>query len=138
MATDIADGHGLLQSFVTSEEYVKWPFMEKPAYEPYWFEKFDPDKSRLWLWDNWFMSAYATGIYVLMVFVGQALMKNRQPFNLRKPLAVWNFFLASFSLFGFLRTGPDLWNVIMGEDGFHRSVCVRYIPSFMTHLCGKS
>jgi hypothetical protein len=106
-------------------EYVPWPFMENPKYRPYWFETFDPDKSRKWLWDNWKMSVYATAAYIVLIFIGQQFMKNRQPFGLRKVLALWNFFLAIFSTLGFLRTGPDLWNVLTGPDGFHRSVCIR-------------
>ncbi|XP_021962853.1 elongation of very long chain fatty acids protein 6 [Folsomia candida] len=112
-------------SFLMNQEYVEWPFMTNPTYPPYWFEEFDPDKSRRWLWDNWTLSVYATGLYWLMIFVGQWWMKDRQPFNLRKPLALWNFFLAGFSICGFLRTGPDLYDVLTGENGFHRSVCVR-------------
>lgn len=116
---------GNASSYFMNQEYVEWPFMENPTYKPFWFEVFDPDKSRRWLWDNWSLSLYATGIYWIMIFVGQRIMRDRQPFNLRKPLALWNFFLAAFSICGFLRTGPDLYDVLRGQNGFHNSVCVR-------------
>lgn len=104
---------------------MPWPFMENATYKPFAFEEFDADESRRWFWDNWTLSVYASVIYVISLSIGQYLMKNRQPFNLRKPLAAWNCLLAVFSLFGFLRTGPDLLDVIRGPNGFHRSVCVR-------------
>jgi len=71
------------------------------------------------------VSFHATILYVVMVFAGQMYMKNRPPFNLRRPLALWNLPLSFFSLCGFLRTAPDLWHVLQGEHGFYRSVCVR-------------
>lgn len=48
--------------------------------------------------------------------------KSVQPFDLRRPLAVWNLCLAIFSLFGFLRTAPHLLNIIWSH-GFYPSVC---------------
>ncbi|CAL8097177.1 unnamed protein product [Orchesella dallaii] len=112
-------------STLAEEEYVVWPFMENPRYKPFWFEKYDPEISRKWLWKNWTISIYVSGVYLLLTFCGQYWMRNRQPFNLRRILAIWNFSLAAFSIFGFLRTGPDLWDVLIGSSGFHRSVCVR-------------
>jgi len=105
--------------------YVEWPFMENPKYKAYWFEVYDPNASRKWLWENWTLSIYASALYLLLMFCGQAFMRNKQPWNLRKVLAGWNFSLATFSVMGFIRTAPDLFDVLMGQDGFHRSVCVR-------------
>lgn len=114
---------------IAEDDYVVWPFMENPKYKPYWFERYDPERSRKWLWDNWTLSIYVSGVYLLLTFIGQYWMKNRPPYNLRRVLAIWNFSLAAFSVFGFLRTGPDLWDVLAGPNGFHRSVCVRYCKS---------
>src|SRR5581483_5261459 len=93
-----------LKSFFINNTYHEWKFMDNPTYKPYWFEEFDPDKSRRWLWDNWTLSFHATIVYLILIFMGRWWMKDRPPYNLRKPLAVWNFFLASFSFCGLLRT----------------------------------
>ncbi|OXA47237.1 putative fatty acid elongation protein 3 [Folsomia candida] len=52
-------------------------------------------------------------------------MKTRKPFDLRKGLFAWNVALAVFSAFGFLRVFSELSDVLSGQNGFHRSICVR-------------
>jgi len=46
--------------------------------------------------------------YIIFCFGGQHLMKKRERFNLRYPLAYWNLFLSVFSFIGMLRTAPHL------------------------------
>eukprot|EP00123_Amoebidium_parasiticum_P000968 comp11927_c0_seq1/m.6592 comp11927_c0_seq1/g.6592 ORF comp11927_c0_seq1/g.6592 comp11927_c0_seq1/m.6592 type:complete len:313 (-) comp11927_c0_seq1:488-1426(-) len=64
----------------------------------------------------------ASAVYLVFCFGVQALMKNRQPFGLKRSLAAWNLLLATFSFFGAVRTVPHLLNNLFVE-GFHYTVC---------------
>ena len=46
--------------------------------------------------------------YMVLVFVGQRVMRDRKPFGLINSLALWNFALSAFSLMGACRTVPHL------------------------------
>jgi elongation of very long chain fatty acids protein 6 len=46
--------------------------------------------------------------YLAFCFGGQYLMKSRQRFDLRYPLAYWNLLLSLFSFLGMIRTVPHL------------------------------
>lgn len=71
-------------------------------------EKYDHTKWHDWMHRHWNVSLYASGIYVILIFLGQYWMKNREPFNLRKTLLYWNVTLALFSALGFMRSIPEL------------------------------
>ncbi len=60
------------------------------------------------MYDHWEWSVYASAAYVILIFWGQWMMQNRQPFKLRRLLTVWNVFLAVFSAIGFARSTPEL------------------------------
>jgi hypothetical protein len=51
----------------------------------------------------WWLSFFAAALYVLIVFGGQRIMRDRKPFDLRGWLAAWNLVLAVFSVAGSLR-----------------------------------
>lgn len=53
-------------------------------------------------------------------------MKNRPPFELKGPLIIWNLALGIFSLFGFIRSFPELVHVVRQPGGIYRSLCVKY------------
>jgi len=88
-------------------------------------EKFEDHESwRQWMWDHWHWSIYASVAYMTIVFLGQILMRNHEPFKLRGLLTFWNVFLAVFSTAGFLRSVPELVvSVVIDDGGFHKSVC---------------
>jgi hypothetical protein len=81
-------------------------------------------KCRRWMERNWMLSVYASVVYVCLIFLLQHWMKDRPAFKLRKALVVWNIMLAAFSIFGFLRTVPELM-YINSFYGFHLSICAR-------------
>jgi len=56
---------------------------------------------------KWFMVLYLGGIYLLKKY-----MKTREKFDLRAPLFLWNFCLATLSLFGAIRTISELLQLI--------------------------
>jgi len=78
---------------------------------------------RRWMSENWHKSWYFVGAYLLFIVSGQHYMKPRPKFELRKTLALWNFFLAAFSIIGATRTVPELIHVLR-TFGLHHSCCV--------------
>jgi elongation of very long chain fatty acids protein 6 len=102
-----------------------WPYIDPPIHEAFWFENFDVVKCRDWMEKNWSISLYICAVYILLIFLGQNWMKDRKAYDLKRPLALWNLFMALFSVFGFLRCMPELLHVLNGNNGFHRSICVR-------------
>jgi len=102
-----------------------WPYVDPPTIEAFEFEKWDAPGWRKWMVKYWPISLIAVGIYLFLIFSGQKIMKSRQAYNLKPAMILWNLGLATFSTCGFLRTFPELYQVISGPNGFHRSVCVR-------------
>ncbi len=102
-----------------------WPYVQPPVFESYWFENFNVVKSRNWMEKNWTISLYICVAYVLFISAGTKFMKNRKAFDLRGPLALWNLGFSVFSIAGLIRCTPELWYVLKGDNGFHRSVCMR-------------
>uniref|UniRef100_UPI00358F80CE very long chain fatty acid elongase 6 isoform X1 n=1 Tax=Myxine glutinosa TaxID=7769 RepID=UPI00358F80CE len=62
--------------------------------------------------------------YLVVIFWGQHAMKQRPKFELRKPLILWSFSLAIFSMLGALRTGAYMWH-ILSTHGLKQSICDR-------------
>lgn len=92
---------------------------------PYTFpfeDQFDPTPTRQWMQQNWYQCFYYIGIYMILVFGGQAYMQSQRRIELRRPLAAWNTFLAVFSIFGASRTIPELFWAVT-THGFDYSVC---------------
>lgn len=95
------------------------------------FERnFDKSIKREWMIQHWHQAFYYIGLYMLVIFGGQAYMQSRPRFELRRILAAWNVFLAAFSIFGLCRTLPELAHVLT-EFGFTHSVCN---PSFIEEV----
>ncbi|GLE06627.1 hypothetical protein PINS_up016021 [Pythium insidiosum] len=67
--------------------------------------------------------------YLVVCFGGRWVMQNRQPFDLRIPLAMWNLGLATFSFMGAVRTVPFLLNTIY-RRGIYNSVCASPRPHY--------
>jgi len=61
-------------------------------------------------------------VYVFVIFFLQHQMRDREEFNLRKPLALWSFCLAVFSFLGAMRTVPAVVRMLYGK-GFDHVVC---------------
>jgi elongation of very long chain fatty acids protein 6 len=85
-------------------------------------QSFDPDMMRSWSNEIKSSSLLCSFIYVVLVFTGQWLMKNRPAFNLRMPLIAWNIGLAVFSIVGAIRTIPELVDSVL-FNGFVHSIC---------------
>jgi len=93
-----------------------------------WSSGFDFEKNvdytavHHWFQDNWWYSIAIAAVYVVLVFGGQAYMKNRERYTLQKPLIVWNLLLAGFSIFGCIR----VWQVcfeLYWRHGVKGTIC---------------
>lgn len=92
-------------------------------------EDFAEKERRQWMHENWYISIYYIGAYMVFIVVGQHYMQSRPRFELRNTLALWNFFLAVFSIIGTMRTLPETLFVVR-HFGLHHSCCVAG-PSFV-------
>ncbi|KAG9339831.1 hypothetical protein JZ751_022333 [Albula glossodonta] len=63
-----------------------------------------------------------SALYAACVLGGRRLMKQREKFELRKPLVLWSLSLAVFSIFGAIRTGGYMVFILMTK-GLKQSVC---------------
>lgn len=89
----------------------------------YSFEKaIDFTKVHVWYQNYWHYSVYFSIIYFVLVFGGQAYMKDRPRYTLQKPLIAWNIFLATFSIFGTIRIWSVMYDVYK-LHGFIGTVC---------------
>lgn len=87
------------------------------------FEKnFDEESFMQWMMKNWTLSFWYSALYVIFVFGGKYYMEKRPRFDLRPALALWSAILGIFSIFGAIRTIPELSYVIYNY-GFEFSVC---------------
>jgi len=82
---------------------------------------FDKDPWVTWLSARWTDAFLYATFYAIVVFGGQYLMKNRDRFELKLPLTLWNVGLAGFSIMGALRCTAELFHTITTE-GTHASV----------------
>jgi len=74
-----------------------------------------------WLNARWKDTFVYAAIYVVIVFGGQRLMKNRERFQLTALLTVWNVCLAGFSIMGAISCTSEFLDVLI-KKGFHASV----------------
>lgn len=86
-------------------------------------EDFDTLEKRRWMKENWMISFYYIGAYMIVIYCGQLYMQYRPRFELRIPLFMWNVFLALFSWWGAYRSAPELLYVL-NQYGFRYSVCI--------------
>ena len=80
------------------------------------------DSLRIWMVSNWSKSILYAFIYIFAIFAGQTFMHNRERFELRFLLALWNISLALFSVIGAIRVIPEL-TYSLTNYGFNYSIC---------------
>ena len=61
-------------------------------------------------------------VYIVLIFAGKHYMLNRPKLELRSTLALWNAFLAVFSIIGFLRMATEMYYTL-SNYGFYHSIC---------------
>ena len=92
------------------------------------------DSLRMWMIENWSKSILYAFIYIFTIFAGKAYMTNKQKYELRGILTVWNILLALFSSIGALRTIPDLTFSIKNH-GIDYSICDNSYGMFCLITC---
>ncbi|NWH93225.1 ELOV6 protein, partial [Aegithalos caudatus] len=98
------------------------------------FEKnFNHLAARKWMEENWQKSFIFSLIYFILIFGIQHFMKERRPFNLRAPLALWSFSLTLFSFIAACRIWKQMAFLLLTK-GFKQSVCSQ---SFYVHPVSK-
>ena len=85
-------------------------------------EDFDDEQIFYWIKENWTLSIWFSAIYLILIFGGKYLMKDRPPFTIRPALTIWNTFLAIFSTLGAARTIPETVFVLQNY-GWKYSIC---------------
>jgi hypothetical protein len=61
-------------------------------------------------------------LYLVGIFGGKAIMKDRKPFGIKNELAAWNLFLSVFSFCGMFRTVPHLLHMLATKP-FQDTIC---------------
>jgi len=94
------------------------------SYAPFGlFAQFDRYEKQLWMEQNWTVAIYWVAAYLLFIYFGQEYMKNRKPFELKTPMTLWNGLLALFSITACFTTIPEMYTILVGPQGWHKSVC---------------
>lgn len=74
----------------------------------------------LWMRSSWFFAITVCVVYVLSVHIGQRLMSDKKPFELKLLLFIWNSLLALFSIVGTLRVLPAVfYGIILNGPMYH-------------------
>jgi elongation of very long chain fatty acids protein 6 len=111
--------------FIRGQEYTQI-FHSFPALEPFYFN-YEKNFNPLPILDymasiNYTIPVTTVIIYLLMCFIGTKYMKDKKPFNMLNQLALWNFVLAVFSIYGTIRVVPHLLYKLSNMT-FEESVC---------------
>ena len=85
-------------------------------------KNFDEKTSLKWMHEYWWLSFVFSGLYLCLVFLGIRVMRDKEPFDLRRGLCMWSTGLAVFSAYACIKIFPMLWNLIL-YGGFEYSVC---------------
>ena len=66
--------------------------------------------------NRWHYSIYLSFGYIIVIFLLKYFMKNREPLSLRRPLFLWNTFLALFSIYGTVRCFPEFIDILSKKE----------------------
>ncbi|CAG0917283.1 unnamed protein product, partial [Notodromas monacha] len=105
----------------TSSSLSKENPLEAPLIFP--FEDYYDQQTVLEFLQSYKIIPYGSvAVYLVFVFLGPVLMRNRPRFELKTPLLLWNVSLAVFSMFGTYRTAPTLYRLVQA-GGLHAGIC---------------
>ncbi|OWF47969.1 elongation of very long chain fatty acids protein 6-like [Mizuhopecten yessoensis] len=85
-------------------------------------QQYDRVSFREYMQRHWRDSFIYSAVYVLVVFSGKKWMENRPRYELRPYLALWSALLGVFSIFGAVRTVPELVSSVR-DYGMEYSLC---------------
>ena len=84
--------------------------------------RFRVDRVESFMIRYWHWSAYFSIIYVVTIFSVKRWMRDREKYDLRRPLFVWSLSLSLFSMVGFYYDGLAHLGVVW-EEGLMKSIC---------------
>lgn len=84
---------------------------DPPKFWHFGFEKYDWKSWGVYGTYNWHLP-FLVGIVYLITIFGW-------------PLFIWNAGLGSFSIIGFIRTFPEFFTILLGENGLYKAICYR-------------
>ena len=90
---------------------------------------FKADSSIQFARDNYWLAYTLVALYMIFCFVGSKVMRSREPFNLRYPLALWNAGLSLFSFIGMCKTVPHLLGFLLTHT-YEETICSNPLDSF--------
>ena len=105
-----------MEQWKPSDHYQKPLSLETKLYD--W-----SSDANVWMKQNCHWSIYLGLVYLALIYGGRKVMENRKPFTLRGPLALWNIFMAVFSLVVTIRTLPYVLTKLRLAP-WHSNVCV--------------
>jgi len=79
--------------------------------------------------NNWPLAFGIVLAYLLFVWIGPQVMKERKPFDLVMPLAAWNGLLCVFSVIGMCKTVPTLLHSLVVMP-YEDTVCTNPVTSW--------
>jgi hypothetical protein len=86
----------------------RWVF----EFERAFFDRHKYQAIEQWMYQWWWIAFPYAALYIVAVFLGQDWMKrNNYKFELRFWLVTWNTLLSIFSLWGALRSVPELVHI---------------------------
>ena len=83
---------------------------------------FDERRVIPWMRGHWHWSFYYSIAYLILIYAGQKVMKDRQPYNLRRALCCWSAGLSLFSFYAIYRIFPVAYNLIY-TGGLQHAIC---------------
>ncbi|GMR47603.1 hypothetical protein PMAYCL1PPCAC_17798, partial [Pristionchus mayeri] len=83
---------------------------------------FPEQRARAFMADHWYFVVQCSIAYFFLIFGIKFIMRNREPFDLQRPLNAWNFFLAVFSTAGAIFMAPDFFGTLW-KGGIRGSYC---------------
>ncbi len=90
--------------------------------------RFDTDRSVAVSHEYWHWSFFISAFYVVSIFALQRWMRDREKYDLRKPLFFWSLTLSLFSFYGFYINGTEYLKYFYNH-GWERVTCDRVLTS---------
>lgn len=113
--------------------YQHFPILENFYFD---FEKsFTAKDATQFARDTWYVPIALVTIYMIGIFGGKYLMKDKKPFGWKNALAAWNLFLSLFSACGMVRTVPHLLHMIATQP-YDSTICTSAEQQFGEGACG--
>jgi hypothetical protein len=91
-------------------------------FEKKFFDKIYAHNIYNWMNKWWWLSIVYSIIYIGLIYFGRSLMENRDRFELRLSLILWNASLALFSIFGMIRFVPEMI-YYLNTEGLQYTIC---------------